>query len=178
MDTIIQSNQYEDGQLYQINICHLYLQVISLSDICKGDGIQVTTQTIKGKKDNTRVSKWKWLDIPPPPPTFWKIWRKALSKQFLMDGSRYLKEKLGKWNGEPNQKWRWFIDREHDNICEKEDEQYIRYSKCGLNTRHKQNYYYKEKIQSIDSILHRTTVSYINSTTIISHGSAPNIKKK
>ena len=71
-------------QLTQINLSCLDLQIISLADICEGDGHRITERALDGTQDETRPSKWNWPDVPRPPNTFWKTWRKTFEEQFLI----------------------------------------------------------------------------------------------
>ena len=48
------------GEIRLINRCRLYLQLMSLSDACTGDGSRFTHSTVTGKIDADRRSKWIW----------------------------------------------------------------------------------------------------------------------
>ena len=78
--------------MIQINLCWLYLQVISIVDISKGYGHRATEHYLDRICNPTRVSKWKWPDIPRPPSNFWKQWKKMLGDIFAINGTRYLRE--------------------------------------------------------------------------------------
>jgi hypothetical protein len=65
------------GELIQINICRIYLQAISTSDICNFDGTQITQQLY----DGTFVMKNPnilWPNQHRPSKGGWLIWRRFL----------------------------------------------------------------------------------------------------
>ena len=93
MNELIKSGLYDMGILIQINTCRLYLQVLSLADICEGNGHRMSENYLDEIKSETRISIWKWPIIPRPPNTFWRSWKNAMEKSFLIGDSRYLKKK-------------------------------------------------------------------------------------
>ena len=71
MPAIAARTQYSKNELCEINLCCLYLQVLTVADIVEGNGNQVTTYAAEGKREPTRISKWKWPTIPYPPLAAW-----------------------------------------------------------------------------------------------------------
>jgi hypothetical protein len=75
------------GELVQINICRLFLQVISISDICDTNGIRITQQAYDGtflqKRTNIR-----WPNQHRPSKGGWLIWRRLLRS--CSDGNQYM----------------------------------------------------------------------------------------
>ena len=67
MDRLITCEKYDIEELLQVNACRIYLQVISLADICEGDGHQILEHFLEGIQETTRISKWKWPYLPRPP---------------------------------------------------------------------------------------------------------------
>lgn len=72
MDSILEKTSYSPLELEEINSCRMYLNVITTADITEGDGRQVTLEAIEGRRDEFRVSKYHWPNIPRPPKTAWK----------------------------------------------------------------------------------------------------------
>jgi hypothetical protein len=74
-------------ELIQINICRLFLQAISISDICDTDGIHITQQAY----DGTFVQKRTNIRSPNqhrPSKGGWLIWRRF--RHSFSHGSRYI----------------------------------------------------------------------------------------
>ena len=72
MDKLIACDKYDIKELLQVNARRIYLQVISLDDICEGDGHQISKNCLGGIREATRLSKWKWSYLPRPPTRYWK----------------------------------------------------------------------------------------------------------
>ena len=64
MDEIINLNIYDINDFIQINMCRIYLQVLSLADISEGDGHRIMEHTMVGRRDETWISRWHWTNIP------------------------------------------------------------------------------------------------------------------
>jgi hypothetical protein len=92
-------------QLYSINICRIYLQVLALSDITAADGESILPTVMTGIPDMQRKSPLNWPIIPRPPTAFWSQW--TLFLQFVCQGKR-LYQPLGPWTASPLQQWTWF----------------------------------------------------------------------
>ena len=60
------------------NRCRLYLRVLTLSDICTGDGISIRSDSFHGEDTSKIKSKYKWQYQPKPPSPDWKIWKQHL----------------------------------------------------------------------------------------------------
>ncbi len=130
MDLALQFN-FEVQQLYCINLCRLYLQVITVSDISTAKGDQLLQSAQEGRRNDQCVSTLEWPTIPMPPSSHWSHWRTFL--QHLSSGKK-LTQPLGQWIASPHYKWRWFVD-ELQTLWENQHEtqSWLRYS-C-LSTR-------------------------------------------
>jgi len=110
MDLALTFNLNAD-QLKSINLCRLYLQVITVSNITNATGDRLLASAMAGFRDNQRSSTLLWPDIPQPPSSHWNTWRVFL--QFFSKGSN-LKQALGPWENRPHYEWRWFVDSVHN----------------------------------------------------------------
>ena len=81
----------------QLNICIIFLKIITIADMTHIDGKTITKQAYKGQRDNTRTSVWTWPNQGAIEQKGWDIWKKALDKSILKKNILYLKEPLGKW---------------------------------------------------------------------------------
>ena len=77
MNNIIERGNYKPTELKRINTCRLFLQVTTLSDIIKGNGIRFT-RCYYCKKDEERISPYIWLNQPRPGPKARRLWKHAL----------------------------------------------------------------------------------------------------
>lgn len=60
MDVIHNLGIFSDDQLCDINICHLHLQVSTLSDIVDGSGTHIMTESFNGAPLTDWFSSLKW----------------------------------------------------------------------------------------------------------------------
>jgi hypothetical protein len=81
------------GELIQMNICRLFLQVTSISDICDTGGIRITQQAYNGTSVQKRTII-SWPNQHRPSRGGWLIWRCFLRS--FSDGNRYMFTPLGK----------------------------------------------------------------------------------
>ena len=135
MRAIMDKTSYSMDKLKLINYCRIYLQVLTLTGITEGNGLQITTNAAEGIRDYSRISTWKWPNIPYPPARAWAQWRGAIKTTFLVQDSRYLQQPLGKWINEPHQDWRWFLDRYDKVLYEKKQDHYVAYPSFGRSLR-------------------------------------------
>ena len=116
MSVIIQRTHYNEKELIEINMCQMYLQVLTLANITEGGGIQITTYAAKGKRDLSQISLWKWPRIPYPPAAAWAKWRGAIDTVFLSGGSRFIHKPLQEWIQIPHQQHPWPMYNESGSI--------------------------------------------------------------
>jgi hypothetical protein len=87
------------AQLGSVNRCRVYLQVIWWSDIIDGNGVAISENAIKGKREPCLNNKWKWPNQEKPTSQDWDIWVMAISKGTFRSrrGKVELQQPLGKW---------------------------------------------------------------------------------
>jgi hypothetical protein len=73
MDVALQLN-FLTSQLVMINMCHLHLQALTISDVATASGTTITQSALKGEIDNQCASSLFWPKVPRPPPHFWPLW--------------------------------------------------------------------------------------------------------
>ena len=176
MDKLITSEKYNIEDLLQVNACRLYLQVISLANICEGYGHRISKNCLEGIRDATRISKWKWPYLPRPPTQYWKTWQRIFDNTFLINGTKHLRVKLGKWISEPHQKWNWFLDKNKEILYHKKENNYYQHPAIRRNLRHDQHHPFEGMKSLKPKILHRTTVKIISDWHITSMGACENLK--
>ncbi len=69
--------QYKSSDLKLLNQCRLYLQVLSLTDICSADGANIVTPICNGLKLVDRRSTLHWPEQERPSKVAWNLWRVA-----------------------------------------------------------------------------------------------------
>jgi hypothetical protein len=150
------------GELIKINICRIYPQAISMSDICNFDGTHITQQTYDGtfvmKNPNIcwpnqrRISKGGWL-----------VWRWFLGS--IADGNRYIFQPLGKRKelAVLHHDHEWYIATPHRALIQKRGNQWFLHERQG----HRNKLYASPKLRSI---AHTLNVS----TTLPSHNPESN----
>jgi hypothetical protein len=86
---------YSGEKLVKLNKCRIFLQVVTLSDICCGDGQVLNHNAWHGIQSLSQKQFYLWPNQGTLPYTFWEVWREALGK--LCSRNRQLKSPLGKW---------------------------------------------------------------------------------
>ena len=92
--------------LKRLNACRLYLQVITVSDICDAAGRMILEESLHGRLTRDRVSSFKWSIQPRPSQRAWKAWRDTLHRLYTRDASVRLRTTLGPWVARSHQKWK------------------------------------------------------------------------
>ncbi len=106
MDHFI-SQRYTKAELLLLNQCRLYLQVLSLTDICSADGREIAVPIYEGQKLSDKRSQSTWPEQQRPGKEAWMSWRAALE---CLSASSISQRPLGKWLSQPHQQWFWYMD--------------------------------------------------------------------
>ena len=78
MDTVLASNRFTSTQICKINYCRLYLQAMTLSDICVADGTRLDSEFFFGRiPPGSAYTTWHSFTQDRPSETSWRLWRKA-----------------------------------------------------------------------------------------------------
>jgi len=101
--------RFNRHQLWEINSCRVYLQVITISDIMDAAGIRILPSAFLGHRDPSRSSSLHWPAWQRP--SGWSSWHSLL--QHISTRGRLLQE-LGQWLAPSHQKWQWFHDTSQD----------------------------------------------------------------
>ena len=120
--------------LLALNRCRLHCQVLTLADICTGDGTSLTAASLEGQKLGNRNS-FVWPSQGQPPAKDWKIWKQSLQETFAPARDR-LVEPLGLWMMEPleySTQWDWFQSADGQHLYKQMGGQWVEYQKV-LNT--------------------------------------------
>ena len=100
-----------------LNKCRMYMRVILISDIARGDGIGLQSGVLQGL---IRVhSNLQWPDIEMPSAAEWKVWSWAIRKYLIIDGK--LVKKLGSWENTLSHRiheWTW--TRKHQRLYQRD----------------------------------------------------------
>jgi hypothetical protein len=100
---------FDDDELYDINLCQIFLQVTTLSDIADAASKAISAEIFDGKKSSDRFSLHRWPRQPVVTTRQRNLWKKALEAAYTSTGW-VLKTPLGRWTGPPSQVWRQFYD--------------------------------------------------------------------
>ena len=99
------------AQLLRANRCRMCLQATTIADIATGDGKEIMTQALEGRKDEHRPRHCTWPTQGKPSEKDWQAWRAALRKAFVdpeRPRSRTLARPLGCWLEVDNEPpWQW-----------------------------------------------------------------------
>ena len=103
------SKGYSKKKLHILNICRLYLQVSTLSDITSGDGYYLLEHIFDKYNPLQQYSSIRWPNQGCPSDGEWTKWRYAICQCFPTNHQGRLLEPLGKWY-KIDPKWGSFFD--------------------------------------------------------------------
>ena len=113
---------YSDpSELRRLNEGHMFLQVISLSDICTADLKTILFDAYHGKL-LSRTRSAVWPRRPPHlPKSSWDLWQQALTNCFIIPGSphRSLHVSLGQWLPVASIEWQWYYSPQESCIYQR-----------------------------------------------------------
>jgi len=92
-----------------LNACRLYLQVVTVSDICSADGKYILPEINAGNPIMHRHSNLAWPIQDRPQPADWRIWRHHLA--YLEDKGQLITP-LGRWTAKSHQQWHSYYNSE------------------------------------------------------------------
>lgn len=104
------------ADIEKINLCRLYLEVLTLADIASGDGSTVEPDYYNGQRSAQRRSRLKWPRQANPPPPAWRLWRLAIDT--LWSNNREIQPPLETWLTAPIQRWTWYHDAGTNSLYE------------------------------------------------------------
>ena len=137
MEEIVNNNILTAAEIRKANQCRIYLQVVSIADITTGDGKNICTWALKGRK-NYRQSRidYDWPLWGEPSKTDWAAWRKALRLTFCTSRATHLDRTLQNWIVALPSTWQWFVNCFSEDLFEKEaDGTWKTYKLLGRRTR-------------------------------------------
>jgi hypothetical protein len=152
---------YTKGELRQINMCRIYLRVISVSDITDFDGTRITKSSYYGTRDDTHPTTW-WPNQQRPTKRGWCVWQRFLLS--ISDHNCYLLQTLGNWLD--ISKWhhqgKLLIDADNRTLLHKSGNQWFAHQRQG---RHSSQY-------SLDKTLINATTNPHFKVQVKSHRSS------
>jgi hypothetical protein len=63
MDQVLQSGSFKPVKIVIINYCRLYLQAVTVSDLCLVDGILMDLAMLKHGKPSDQSSRSQWIHV-------------------------------------------------------------------------------------------------------------------
>jgi hypothetical protein len=163
---------YKGKALRHLNLCRLFLQVSTLSDIANGFGTYITTASRNGLVDNSRPHYYTYPNQGPVPNQIWDEWRAALSLTFCGGhSSMRLITPLGQWVDDDLPKWTWFYSPNEHRVYERRvtDWGVYRFLATQRNGRHK-TFVYSNDSSDRPPDLQRATIIRRNPSRILCTG--------
>jgi hypothetical protein len=108
MDRLIALQCFSKSQLQAFNRCRLYMQALTLADICTGDGTRVQSNCFACIPRHDLTSRWIW-PTEQPSNRDQDIWQQGL--QYLTGNNLSLNsaESLGSWIATPHKDTEWYL---------------------------------------------------------------------
>ena len=75
---VFQKAGFKGGELRRLNICRLFLKVVTVADIATGCGAFISTSGWNGRVDDTKPVRYDWPCQGEPSAKDWDLWRDAL----------------------------------------------------------------------------------------------------
>ena len=106
---------YSKQKLLTLNKCRMYLNAITLTDLVNGKGNQITTDSMMGRRNDSRRSTFQWKAMSRPGYNSWLVWSTALREVFCStDNGNSLTVALGSWLHTKYCDWDWYFDPKKD----------------------------------------------------------------
>ena len=117
----------------KFNQCRLYLNVISLADICTGDGRTIRQSAFEGQYNHgTSRNTITWPPRDSPPKASWRIWADCLIQLFCIGTNGRLSSSLGPWySNDQCYQWEWHIHVNTCHLLQVTNGTYKQYAKIG-----------------------------------------------
>ena len=118
MDEITNTASYTAAEINKINTVRIYLQAYTLSDICTGDGRQITLNAWEGRFEATdcRANNCRWPEWKSIHKSAILLWQQALSRSFCPTRPRLLQRPLAQWTTHPPTSWQWYLSRDRQTL--------------------------------------------------------------
>ena len=135
-DEFLMSNfviaKYPSGQLKKLNECRCFLHAITLADISTMSGKSISWEAYNGVRAPQFLHNYEWPRDPPRlSKDHWDLWKKALDKCFLSNGTneneRRLATPLGNWLINPSTHWLWYFQPTTGYLFKRDGTEYQRY---------------------------------------------------
>jgi hypothetical protein len=105
MDMILQSASFTPKEILRLNYCRLYLQAVTVSDLCMADGITMDPTMLSGRPGpDSSTSSWVHITQARPNEASWHLWRKACT---LWSLNQSLYHPLGGWKPGSQLRCQW-----------------------------------------------------------------------
>lgn len=112
----------------RLNLCRIYLQALTISDITDAGGVRLLDSALKGNRDTTRTSTLCWPNQGRPCEQDWRLWRYHITRIFAHPRHRVLQQPLGTWIALPHQQSTWWFDIETQHVYHKQGQIFVQYS--------------------------------------------------
>lgn len=151
--------------LKRINLCRLYLQVLSLADITTGGGKTISQAAQSGNEFTSLRESYDWPMQSKPPESDWILWRAALQESVLTPQG-HLIFTLGLWLHPTPPEWQWFYAPDEERLYRREGEQVWYYPKLVARASRSAVLRFTSKFTGkvIPSTAERATVTQARST--------------
>ena len=127
MDLVLHSAAFSPTQIRIINYCRLYLQAITMADICLADGVSLDKSMLAGNPSPTSsVSHWIHINQGRPDESSWRLWREACSHWSYQNQLHF---HLGPWIKPGNtlcRTWPHYYDFQDGDFYIRQDEGFTR----------------------------------------------------
>ena len=125
-----------------LNQCRMFLNAITVADICSVDGLNLHPKAYAGKRREANLHRYNWPRQPRSlPDTHWNLWKKALETCFLQPYRRAsefrLRQPLQGWLLHPFDTCPWLYNTTTGDLYHREGLLFQRYSSLSIRyTRH------------------------------------------
>jgi hypothetical protein len=112
MDMVLASDKFSTKEVCLINYCRMYLQAVTVADLCLPDGVSLDPSFLTGNPTSTSsTSKWIHINQARPSEPCWRLWRRACA---MWSHKSQLHFPLGPWTQPDDQlrrSWPHYYDR-------------------------------------------------------------------
>jgi hypothetical protein len=161
---------FRKTKLVRLNRCRIRLQVVTLSDLCTGDGRYVLPQAFSDGFPGANRG-YDWPAQGPLPKSDWSLWKRALRKAFRLQDKNKLAIPLGRWIPTvlPTSAWH---DLFHQNTYVRRADGWHHYHHNPAGLHQPRTYTYQGTVAHPPPDL-RKAVAWVDDEGLQYHGSSP-----
>ena len=144
IEKAVSSGSLTNNEIKNIQKCLLYLQVLHMSDISKGDGLRIKQCFIMHEKDEHQKSIYNWPKQTRPTKKMWLTWDKCIHEIWTRNG--VIIPTLGEYNAPSHIRSQWSFCERSETLFDNTTTPVKAYKKLQMHTRANNRYTFSHEV--------------------------------